>query len=71
MDERRHADEESASERLLALVTHLSGRQHRMIDYLTSEVLSRQPNNVQRFLLVSLVFEGLCPSHRGPEQFDE
>ena len=59
-DERRKAGEEQAGERLSALVTRLSGRQHLIADYLMDEVLGRQSKEVQHFLLVSSVLDELC-----------
>ncbi len=59
-DERRKAGTEQAGERLSALVTRLSGKQHLIADYLMDEVLSRQSTEVQRFLLVSSVLDELC-----------
>lgn len=59
-DERRIAGKEQASERLSALVTRLSGKQHLIADYLLDEVLSRQPEETQRFLLSTSVLDELC-----------
>jgi LuxR family transcriptional regulator, maltose regulon positive regulatory protein len=60
MDERRKADTGQIGERLSALVTRLSGRQHLIADYLLDEVLSRQSKEVQRFLLDSSILDELC-----------
>jgi LuxR family maltose regulon positive regulatory protein len=60
MNERRKAGVGQAGERLSALVARLSGRQHLVADYLLDEVLSRQPEDVQRFLLHSSVLNELC-----------
>jgi LuxR family maltose regulon positive regulatory protein len=60
MDERRKAGEEQIGERLTALVTRLSGRQHLIADYLLDEVFSRQSQEVQRFLLNSSILDELC-----------
>jgi ATP/maltotriose-dependent transcriptional regulator MalT len=59
-DERRKAGEEDAGERLSALVTRISGRQHLIADYLVDEVFNRQSKEVQRFLLVTSVLDELC-----------
>lgn len=59
MDERRKAAEGQVGERLTALVTRLSGRQHLIADYLLDEVLSRQPQEIQRFLLDSSILDEL------------
>jgi LuxR family transcriptional regulator, maltose regulon positive regulatory protein len=65
-DERRNVDAAQNAgqigERLTALVTRLSGRQHLIADYLLDEVLSRQPDEVQRFLLDSSILDELCAS---------
>jgi LuxR family maltose regulon positive regulatory protein len=61
-EERHKAGEELARERLSAMVAHLSGRQHLIADYLMDEVLSRQPKEIQRFLLASSVLDVLCAS---------
>jgi LuxR family maltose regulon positive regulatory protein len=59
-DERRKAHERQIRERLTALVTRLSGRQHLIADYLLDEVFSRQSPEVQRFLLDSSILDELC-----------
>ncbi len=41
-------------------VARFSGRHHFVLDYLTDEVLGRQPEPVQRFLLETAVLERLC-----------
>lgn len=61
-DERRKMGKEQAGERLSALVSRLSGKQHLIADYLMDEVLSRQSTEVQRFLLTSSVLDELCAS---------
>ncbi|HZW03825.1 MAG TPA: hypothetical protein VFF68_07855, partial [Anaerolineaceae bacterium] len=60
MDERRKPADGAAAERLSALVTRLSGRHHLIADYLLDEVLSRQTEAVQRFLLESSILDAFC-----------
>jgi LuxR family maltose regulon positive regulatory protein len=43
-------------------VARFSGRHHFVLDYLTDEVLGRQPDPVQRFLLQTAVLDRLCAS---------
>lgn len=59
-DERCKAGEGQIEERLNALVTRLSGRQHLIADYLLDEVFKRQSQEVQRFLLESSILDELC-----------
>lgn len=60
LDERSKAEASQIGMRLSALVTRLSGRHHLIADYLVDEVLSRQPDEIQRFLLESSILEELC-----------
>jgi LuxR family maltose regulon positive regulatory protein len=41
-------------------ITGFSGRYHFLLDYLTDEVLSRQPTEVQTFLLRTSILDRLC-----------
>ena len=59
-DERRRAETGQIGTRLSALVTRLSGRHHLIADYLVDEVLSRQSDEVQHFLLESSISDELC-----------
>jgi LuxR family maltose regulon positive regulatory protein len=43
-------------------IARFSGRHHFVLDYLTDEVLGRQPASVQRFLLQTAVLDRLCAS---------
>jgi LuxR family maltose regulon positive regulatory protein len=61
-DERRKAGEVQIGERLTALVSRFSGRQHLIADYLLDEVFSRQSQEVQRFLLDSSILDEFCAS---------
>jgi LuxR family maltose regulon positive regulatory protein len=54
--ESKGADGIGASE----FVAGFSGRHHFILDYLTDEVLERQPKSVQRFLLRSSLIERIC-----------
>ncbi|MBN1937736.1 MAG: hypothetical protein JW934_23965 [Anaerolineae bacterium] len=42
------------------LIAGFSGRYHFILDYLTDEVLQRQPPPVQRFLLTTSILESMC-----------
>jgi LuxR family maltose regulon positive regulatory protein len=61
-DERRKSNNAQVDERLKALVLRLSGRQHLIADYLMDEVINRQSQEVQRFLLNSSILDELCAS---------
>jgi LuxR family maltose regulon positive regulatory protein len=60
MDESRKSAAGQSEERLSALVERLSGRHHLIADYLLEEVFSRQPQDIQRFLLETSVLDELC-----------
>ncbi len=46
----------------LSLLEEISGNQHYILDYLTEEVLQRQPQEVQTFLLCTSILEQLSAS---------
>lgn len=52
------ADSENPSD----FIRSFSGSQSYVMDYLVEEVLQRQPESIQRFLLQTSVLERLCPS---------
>lgn len=52
----QHRDAESAAR----LIDNFSGRHHFVLDHLTDEVLRRQPEPIQRFLLQSSILERMC-----------
>ncbi len=47
---------------LSEVLTHASGNQRYILDYLTEEVLRQQPERLQKFLLVTSVLDGFCAS---------
>ncbi|MEN6482536.1 MAG: LuxR C-terminal-related transcriptional regulator [Anaerolineaceae bacterium] len=60
LDERRKAETGQDGPRLSALVARLSGRHHLIAEYLIDEVLNRQSDEVQRFLLRTSVLDEMC-----------
>jgi LuxR family maltose regulon positive regulatory protein len=47
---------------LSEMLTHASGNQRYILDYLTQEVLRQQPEQLQTFLLVTSLFDQFCAS---------
>jgi len=60
LDERRKTEAGQDDHRLSALIARLSGRHHLIADYLIDEVLNRQSDEVQRFLLQTSVLDEMC-----------
>lgn len=60
LDERRKAEAGQVESRQSALVARLSGRHHLIADYLIDEVLNRQSDEVQRFLLQTSILNEMC-----------
>jgi len=60
LDERRKTEGSQNGHRLSALIARLSGRHHLIADYLIDEVLNRQSDEVQRFLLQTSVLDEIC-----------
>jgi LuxR family maltose regulon positive regulatory protein len=54
--------EERDDARAAELIASFSGRHHYILDYLTDEILQRQPEPVQRFLLQTSILDRMCGS---------
>jgi LuxR family maltose regulon positive regulatory protein len=61
-DERQKSETDQVSARLSSLIARLSGRHHLIADYLVDEVLSRQSDEVLRFLLETSILDEMCAS---------
>jgi LuxR family maltose regulon positive regulatory protein len=52
--------EEGGDARAAEFIASFSGRHHYILDYLTDEILQRQPEPVQRFLLQTSILDRMC-----------